>query len=194
MVVDKVEQGQTCIQYLRSQNVGRASFMILEKIHPSAGMESLATPENVPRLFDLVKPKEPRFAPLFFKALGNTLVTENIEQANRIAYGQHRWKVVTLAGQAIELSGAMSGRGGMSSKLAADAVRPKVLRTYEKDSEDAAHPLEEAVRAVRAAEEALEDLRASGPQLDVAYQKLGLDIENGKRRIADADKRVRDLK
>jgi len=200
MVVDTVEQGQACIGYLRSQNVGRAAFMILQKIAPSPGMQPMATPENVPRLFDLVKPKEPRFAAVFYKALGNTLVAENMDQANRIAYGQRRWKVVTLAGQLIELSGTMSGgggqpaRGGMSSKLAADAVRPEVLKGYEKDSEDTAQHLEEAVRAVRVTEEELERLKTSGPQIDVAYQKLSLDLENGKGRIAEAEKRARDLK
>lgn len=163
-------------------------------------MQPIATPENVPRLFDLVKPKDPKFAPAFYKALGNTLVAENMDQANRIAYGQRRWKVVTLTGQLIELSGTMSGgggqpaRGAMSSKLAADSVRPEVLRGYEKDSEDAAQHLEEVVREVRAAEEELERLRTSGPQVDVAYQKLSLDIQNGKGRIADAEKRLQDLK
>jgi chromosome segregation ATPase len=72
------------------------------------------------------------------------LLAINVDQANRITYRQHRWKVITLTGQLIELSGTMSGgggqpaRGGMSSKLAADAVRQEVLRGYKKDREDAA--------------------------------------------------------
>ena len=199
MVVDTVEQGQTCIAYLRSQNVGRASFMILLKITASSGMQPISTPENVPRLFDLVKPKDPRFAAAFYKVLGNTRCRKHGPSQSH-CYGQRRWKVVILISQLIELSGTMSGgggqpaRGGMSSKLAADAVRPEVLRGYEKDSEDAARYLEEASRAVRAADEELERLRTSGPQIDVAYQKLSLDLENGKGRIAEAEKRVRDLK
>jgi structural maintenance of chromosome 4 len=200
MVVDTVEQGQTCIAYLRSQNVGRASFMILQKISAVPGMQPINTPENVPRLFDLVKPKDPRFAAVFYKALGNTLVAESMEQANRIAYGQRRWKVVTLTGQLIELSGTMSGgggqpaRGGMSSKLAAEAVRPEVLRGYEQECEDAARHLEEANQMVQSAEAELERLRNHGPQMDVAFQKLTLDLQNGKGRIADAEKRLQDLK
>ena len=55
MVVDTVQQGQTCIEYLRKQNVGRANFLVLEKIDETNGMRSIQTPENVPRLFDLVK-------------------------------------------------------------------------------------------------------------------------------------------
>ncbi|KAF8079236.1 RecF/RecN/SMC N terminal domain-containing protein [Lyophyllum atratum] len=199
MVVDKVDQGQACIEYLRAQNVGRASFMVLEKLTQSSGMAKIATPENVPRLFDLIKPKDQRFAPAFFKAVGNTLVAENMEQANRIAFGARRWKVVTLSGQLIETSGTMSGggsqpaRGAMSSKLASDAVNPQVLRTYEQDSHDAAQRLEQALQELRTAEEDLDRLRHSGPQIDIAFQKTGLDIENSRRRISDAEKRVQEV-
>ena len=201
MVVDTVEQGQSCIEYLRSQNVGRASFIVLQKLPATDGLHKMATPENVPRLFDLVQPKEPRFAPAFYKAIGNTLVAENMEQANRIAFGgQRRWRVVTLAGQVIDVSGTMSGggtqptRGAMSSKLAAETVRPEVLRTYEKESEEAVRHLDEAMQQARAAETELDRLIKSGPQIDIALEKLGLDVENGKRRIFEAQKRVRDLK
>ncbi|KAG5639651.1 hypothetical protein H0H81_008812 [Sphagnurus paluster] len=199
MVVDKVEQGQACIEYLRAQNVGRASFMVLEKLTHSSGMAKIATPENVPRLFDLIKPKDPRFAPAFYKAVGNTLVAENMEQANRIAYGARRWKVVTLGGQLIETSGTMAGggsqpaRGAMSAKLAVDAVSPQVLQSYEKDSHDASQRLEQVLEALRDAEEELERLRNSGPQIDMAFQKLGLDIENSKRRIAEAERHVKEV-
>ena len=64
MVVDRVEDAQACIDYLRKHNVGRASFMVLEKLN-TEGFTKISTPENVPRLFDLINPKETRFAPAF---------------------------------------------------------------------------------------------------------------------------------
>lgn len=199
MVVDKVEQAQSCIQYLRDQNLGRATFTVLEKLRTD-GMEKIATPENVPRLFDLVQPKEERFAKAFYKALTNTLVANDMEQANRIAFGAKRWRVVTLAGQLIETTGAMSGggnqpaRGAMSSKFAPEAVRPEVLRALEQDSAEAEKHLELATKAAQAAEMELDKLRRSIPETETAFQKLGLDIENGKRRISEAEKRISDLK
>jgi structural maintenance of chromosome 4 len=196
MVIDQVEQGQACIDYLCSQNAGRASIVLDKLPRSSSSMNKISTPENVPRLFDLIKPKDPKFLPAFFKAVGNTLIANDMEQANRIAFGgSSRWKVVTLAGQVIDTAVMMSGggnqpaRGGMSSKLAADVVRQEVLRGYEQDSQDAAQKLEEAGRALREAEEALEQLRLSGLQIEMAHQKLGLDIENSKKRIADTEKR-----
>lgn len=200
MVVDNVDQAQACIDHLRKQNLGRASFLVLSKLR-SDGMQKIPTPENVPRLFDLIKCKEPRFAPAFFKGLNNTLVAENLDQANRIAFGgQRRWRVVTLAGQLIDASGTMSGggnhvaRGGMSSKFAEEAVSPEVLRKYEQDSEQAAQELEKTLRASKEMEGEMDALSRVGPQIDVAIEKVNLDIRNGAKRIADAEKRVRELK
>jgi structural maintenance of chromosome 4 len=147
MVVDTVQQGQACIEYLRKQNVGRANFLVLEKIDETNSMRPIQTPENVPRLFDLVKPKEARFAHAFYKGLRDTLVAQDLAQANRIAFGGRRWRVVTLAGELIDSSGTMSGGGakprggGMSSKLAADAVQPEVLRSMNRTANLQPHSL-----------------------------------------------------
>ena len=200
MVVDTVEQGQACIEYLRSQNIGRASFIVLEKLTNLRGMEPIQTPENVPRLYDLIKPKDPRFASAFYKGVNNTLVANDMDQATRIAYGQRRWRVVTLAGQLIDTSGTMSGggsqpaRGGMSSKLPAEAVRPEVLAQYERESEEAAKELDRAVQEAREAEAERDRLARLGPTFDMSYEKLGMEVETNKKRILDAERRVKELK
>ncbi|KIJ54318.1 hypothetical protein M422DRAFT_153955 [Sphaerobolus stellatus SS14] len=200
LVVDKVEQGQACIEYLRKQNVGRANFMVLEKLSTN-GMDRIATPEDVPRLFDLITPKEPRFASAFFKGVGNTLVASDLEQANRIAFGgQRRWRVVTLAGQLIDTSGTMSGggskvmKGAMSSKLAADAVGPDVIKRYEKENENVVQQLEEAMQELRQAEADADALSKKIPKIEIDIQKVELDIQTSSKRIAEAEKRILDLK
>lgn len=199
MVVDRVEQAQTCIEYLRKNNVGRASFMVLEKLGTGHNA-ALQTPENVPRLFDLVKPKSPHYLPAFSKALGNTLVAKDMEQANRIAFGGvRRWRVVTLDGGLIETSGAMSGggsqpsRGAMSSKFASGSISPQVLQSYEKESEQATEQLQKVTAELREAEAELERLMSRDPEIEIALQKIGMDIENSKKRIGGAERRVKEL-
>lgn len=199
MVVDTVEQGQACIEHLRKQNLGRASFMVLEKLSTN-GMAKIKTPEDVPRLFDLIKPKDPKLAPAFYKAAYDTLVAENMEQANRIAFGgQRRWRVVTLAGQLIESSGAMSGggsvvRGLMSSKLPTDGVSPEVLRELEQTSETAESARDNAIHALRETEAELEALTQAGPGIDTGIQKLKMEINNVSGRIVELEKRARDFR
>lgn len=69
-------------------------------------MHKIQTPENVPRLFDLVKVEDPKFRLVFYFALRDTLVAKNLDEATRIAFqNEKRWRVVTLQGQIIEVSG-----------------------------------------------------------------------------------------
>ena len=53
---------------------------------------------------------------------------------------------------------------------------------------------QEAGRMVKEAEEELEKLGLSGPQIDMAHEKWGLDIENSKKKFADASKRWQEVR
>lgn len=59
----------------------------------------------MPRLVDLIRIEDERVRTAFFFALRNTLVANDLEQASRIAYGQQRYRVVTLKGDLIEMTG-----------------------------------------------------------------------------------------
>ncbi|KAE8144032.1 RecF/RecN/SMC [Aspergillus pseudotamarii] len=171
MVVDTVEN-----------NLGRANFILLDRL-PRRDMSAVFTPESVPRLFDLVKPKDPKFAPAFYSVMQNTLVAKDLEQANRIAYGARRWRVVTLDGQLIDTSGTMSGggtrvaRGAMSSKQVADTSKEQ--RKFQAFQEKQRH-IEAAMR------EKSEEI----PRVETKIQKILIEIESTNRSLADAQRRT----
>lgn len=48
--------------------------------------EHFSTPENVPRLFDLIKVKDERMKLAFYAAMGNTLVAKDLDQ---VAFSFH---------------------------------------------------------------------------------------------------------
>ena len=197
LVVDSVAVGQQCIEYLRKNNLGRANFICLKEL-PRRDLTEIETPEGVPRLFDLVKPQDDVFRPAFFSVLQNTLVAENLEQANRIAYGARRWRVVTLNGQLIDVSGTMSGggtrvaRGGMSSKLVAETSKEQVAK-LEVDRDELEHTFQAFQQRQRELEANLKELNERMPQLGTLMQKGRLEIESLERNLADAERRVTEL-
>ena len=197
MVVDSVEVGQQCIDYLRKNNLGRANFILLDRL-AKRDMAPMDTPENVPRLFDLVKPKKDIFQPAFYSVLQNTLVARDLEQANRIAYGARRWRVVTLDGQLIDVSGTMSGggtrvaRGGMSSKLVAETTKEQVSK-LEVDRDALEKQLEEFQNRQRELDARYKELQAEIPVLETQMQKINLEIESSTRNTADAERRIAEL-
>jgi structural maintenance of chromosome 4 len=198
MVVDTVEAGQQCIEYLRKNNVGRANFIVLDRL-PERDLSTISTPENAPRLFDLIKPKDSRFAAAFYSVLHDTIVAKDLTQANRIAYGAKRWRVVTLEGGLIDKSGTMTGggtkvsRGAMSDKLVADMSKETVAR-LEKDRD----ALEAEYTQFRSEQTELEKKVASlekrGPELEMQQSKLTLEICASGKAMDDAQKQLTELK
>ena len=69
-------------------------------------MAPISTPDNSPRLFDMVRVKEESMRPAFYFAMRDTLVATDMDQATRMAFQKDkRWRVVTLQGQIIEMAG-----------------------------------------------------------------------------------------
>ncbi|XP_052868300.1 structural maintenance of chromosomes protein 4 [Anopheles cruzii] len=113
IVVETVNTAQACIDFLKQHDIGRASFIALEKMqqYQRNCHNKIQTPEDVARLFDLIRVEDERVLPAFYFALRDTLVAENLDQGQRIAYGAKRYRVVTIGGDVIETSGTMSGGG-----------------------------------------------------------------------------------
>lgn len=197
MVVDTVEVGQQCIDYLRKNNLGRANFILLDRL-PKRDLNTILTPDNVPRLFDLVKPKDPKFAPAFYSVMQNTLVAKDLDQANRIAYGARRWRVVTLDGQLIDTSGTMSGggtrvaRGAMSSKQVGDISKEQMVQ-MEGDLEEMERKYQHFQEKQRRVEATLREKTEEIPRAETKMQKMMIEIESAKRSRTDAERRVQEL-
>lgn len=88
LVVDTVAQAQACVNFLRTNNVGRATFIILERIQGlgARAQQPFAGPDGSLRLFDLITPKDAKFAVAFYHALQDTLVADTLDEATRIAF------------------------------------------------------------------------------------------------------------
>ena len=185
ILVDNPETAKACIEFLRANNVGRGNFFALDK--PTHQWKSKmrahgAFPENVPRLVDLIRPQDDKFLPAFYHFLRDTLVAETQEQAQRIAFGATRYRVVTLRGDTIEISGSMSGGGKpMSGKMgsqvsAADEVDGARLKQMEGD----VHAAEEAHRAAAKAktdcEERMRFLSSELQKSELEHKKLRLEL------------------
>jgi structural maintenance of chromosome 4 len=196
-VTDTVEGGQQCIEYLRKTNLGRGNFMCLDKLG-NRDLSPIETPENVPRLFDLIKAKDEKFKSAFYHSLQNTLVAKDLAQANRIAYGAKRWRVVTLDGQLIDKSGTMSGGGNtvkkglMSSKLVPDTSKEQVAK-LEVDRDSLEKDFQKFQDRQRELETTLRDLNDQIPRLDTKIQKIGLEVESSAKNLADTQRRIKEL-
>ncbi|KAJ3416526.1 hypothetical protein HDV05_001263 [Chytridiales sp. JEL 0842] len=204
IVVETVESAQRCIEFLKNNNIGRATFLCLDKVREHPGMAPIQTPDGVPRLFDLVQPSEPRFAPVFYQVLSDTLVAQDLQQANRIAFGKtRRFRVVTVTGQMIETSGTMSGggtkpqKGGMKSKFSAAAVAgisPEAVANLETVEADWEMKLQAIVNRKNTVQGRLIDSKERLPQIQFQLSKVEMEIKSLEKQIAGTKDQIKTLK
>ncbi|XVH30594.1 chromosome segregation protein SMC [Haloferacaceae archaeon DSL9] len=104
--------GASCIDYLKSRNAGRATFLPITKMQ-NRGLPNLP---NHPGVVDFARnlvDYESRYERVFSYVLGSTLVVEDMNTA-RDLMGDFR--MVTLDGDLVERSGAMTGGSGGGSR------------------------------------------------------------------------------
>uniref|UniRef100_A0A5F9D393 Structural maintenance of chromosomes protein n=2 Tax=Oryctolagus cuniculus TaxID=9986 RepID=A0A5F9D393_RABIT len=184
IVVDSIDTAQECVNFLKRHNIGVATFIGLDKMAVWAKkMNKIQTPENTPRLFDLVKVKDEEIRQAFYFALRDTLVTDNLDQATRVAYQKdRRWRVVTLQGQIIEQSGTMTGggsrvmKGRMGSSVVVEISEEelnKMESQLQRDSKRAMQIQEQKVQL----EEAVVKLRHSEREMRNTLEKFTASIQ-----------------
>lgn len=199
LVVDNVAIGQQCIEHLRRHKLGRAHFVLLESLQVNTrAMAPVSTPEGVPRLFDLVVPKEARFAPAFYHQLGDTLVAQDLAQANRIAYGARRWRVVTLDGQLIDRSGTMSGGGtrvirGLMGATLLDDVSAEQAARLDKEYEAAEALLQGQESSIAQLAALVQERESRAPLLEQQLALRDMDVATTSQRIVDAEHRLHEM-
>ncbi|MFH1787770.1 MAG: chromosome segregation protein SMC [Candidatus Altiarchaeota archaeon] len=104
IVVDDVKVAGKCIDYLKKKQVGRATFLPLDKI-------SVGTQKNLPDgaigfARDKIK-TEAQYRKVFDYVFGDTVIVKDLKSAEKLGVGEIR--MVTPDGELLEKSGAITG-------------------------------------------------------------------------------------
>jgi chromosome segregation protein len=155
VVVEDDGVGQQGIEYLKRRNAGRATFLPMTKMR-SRGLGSLPDHEGVIDFAYELVDFDPKYADVFSYVLGDTVVVDEIETARELM-GRHR--LVTLDGDLVEKSGAMTGGSSSGSRYSfSKSGKGQLERVAERihQLEDERSDVREELRGV---EDRLEDAR-----------------------------------
>ncbi|KAA0009369.1 MAG: chromosome segregation protein SMC [Thermoplasmata archaeon] len=126
IIVDDDGVAAKCIEYLKKNNYGRATFLPLNKLMTGKprGKALLAVRHEgvVGFAIDLVK-YEPRYHAALWYVFGDTIVVKDMDTARELMGGI---RIVTLDGDIIEASGAITG-GSMEARAIFGAAERKKI-------------------------------------------------------------------
>lgn len=225
IVVETADDAAAVIKLVREHDVGLVHLLILEKMthwtgrwndfsrrYPEGG------PEDTKRLFDLIKVNEgqERLLPVFYYSLFDTLVCKDLEQGTKInKQGRERFRFVTLNGNLIEASGALTGggkpikgkmklddtsrRSSVTSGGLEDEDPEEFLKNLQTDISTktvSISALEEAISAMQSKYDSLgvelATMKSNAPRLEMEVKALEDQLDVIKKNILEAEKAVKD--
>ncbi|MFB6093504.1 MAG: chromosome segregation protein SMC [Halanaeroarchaeum sp.] len=210
VVVDDDGVGQHCIDYLKSRNAGRATFLPLSELQDRSLPTEPADPGVIGYAYDLVD-FDDRYAAVFSYVFGDTLVVEDLETARELM-GNRR--MVTLEGDLVEKSGAMTGGSRSGSRYSfsetgkgqLDRVAERIqrledereerreeLRSIEERLEGAREKRADATEQLRDVESDLDRVRGERTETEERIESLQERIEDLEAEREDVDERMREL-
>ncbi|MBI0582835.1 MAG: chromosome segregation protein SMC [Methanomassiliicoccus sp.] len=163
IIVDDDEVASQCIQYLKRNGLGRATFLPLTKMLDGRprGKAIMAAKEAAGFAIDLVKFDE-RYRAAFWYVLGDTVVVDTLDKARRLMGGV---RLVTQGGELLEASGAMVGGNVEQSQLKFGAASKGKL-------EEVASKLDEAIQASTKLQADLSQVRSDMISVEARIREL----------------------
>jgi chromosome segregation protein len=168
VVVDDDGVGQDCIDYLKRRNAGRATFLPLTEMD-DRGLPSLPAHPGVVDFAQNLVEYDDQYAGVFSYVLGTTLVVEDMDTAREL---MGRYRMVTLDGDLVETSGAMTGGSGGGTRYAFSKTGTGKLERIA----DEIHELEDERQSLR-----------------TEIQSVADDIEDARERVSAAAEKVRSV-
>ncbi len=200
IVVDTEDDAIRAINYLKQIRGGRATFLPLNKIKKN--FEKIDLDKSVLKekgvidyAVNLVR-CEKKFRPIFNFVYRDTLVVDSLENAKRIMDGR---RIVTLDGDLIEKSGAMTG--GSSEKMKSGILQVKELLKREKEILEEITilnskksvlngELKKSEDAWRDAQKKIEEIEKNINEVQNELNVLKAKIEGYERRLSEIDQRI----
>ena len=215
IVTQEENDAKRLIEYLRKNNLGRASFLPISAIHGRKlekinnhginGVIGIAS--------DLVK-CDKKYNDIVLNLLGRTVIVENMDSAITLAkLNNYSFKIVTIQGDIINPSGAMSGgsvaqktvnilgRGREIEEITKDLnTLQKQINTISKEKEELSTSITDTIENAAALEKDLQDIeikyateKQKVEMIDSSVLKLEQNLEKAKKELENITKQKEEI-
>ncbi len=216
IVVDNEDVAGKCVEYLKKQRIGRATFLPLNKLRSDVMDDERAPGKSIgfARNF-ITSPK--KFEKIFDYVYGDTVLVKDFESAKKVGIGE--WRMVSVDGELISREGAITGgytkEAAVFIKFSSTEEMEKELKSFEKRMveldgdrqelelrrkkiEEKIAKLEDSVSAGKTDQEKIrlekEALVARREELHQRNNEIDARIEGLKKKISEGSDLVKKLK
>lgn len=189
IVTDTEEDAKKLVNHLRKFNLGRASFLPitsvrgkkLEKIKAERGVIGIAS--------DLVK-FDKKYEQIILSLLGRTLIVDGMDNAINIARkNSYGFKIVTLEGDVLNPSGAISG-GSVSTKTVNILGRSREIEALKKEISSLEKKINNLKKEKEEYQDSIEDTLEEVAALDNELKDIEIVYATEKQKVVSIEETV----
>jgi chromosome segregation protein len=191
IVVENDDAATACVEVLKRERVGRASFIPLDKIKTQSPRKIPSAEGVIDFALNLVK-FEAKMRPAFEFVFSDTIVTKDFDTAKSLGF--HGQRSVTVEGDLVERSGLMTGgyyqRGGTGLSLQVEDISPEIAKRLQ--------GLEDILTDLRSKQDKLKNerrtLEKELQELSKTNYRARLELEKLEERLDEQENRSQVLK
>ena len=202
IVTDTEDEAKKLVNYLRENNLGRASFLPISSVKGNklAKIDKTGINGFVGIASDLVETNK-KYDEILQNLLGRTVIVENIDNAVALAKkNKYSFKIVTLEGDVINPSGAISG-GSVQKKTVSLLGRGKEIKSLEKELKNIQKNIEKLQEEEKAYKESISEVLNSFEieqkklqEIEITYATENQKQENIKLEILKQEAKLEKIK
>ena len=188
IVTDSEEEAKRLVNYLRENNLGRASFLPITSVKGQkiGSIHTRGIEGVIGIASDLVK-NDKKYDGIILNLLGRTVVVDNIDNAVKLAkLNSYKFRIVTLKGDIINPSGAISG-GSVSNKTVSILGRGKEIKELENELEILRNKMHKVEENKIKYEESISEILNSFDVKQKEIQELEIVYATEKQKIDNLD-------
>ena len=185
IVVDDEHVASVAIELLKSSRAGRTTFIPLNKM--SKAPTKLALPKDkgvIDFAINLVD-FDDEYINAFYYAVGDTVVVEDMECAKRLI---GRYRMVTLAGELFEKSGAITGGAARRSRFTFSQNDDKELEEFKQKIKEMEEKSQNLVAKKSNLERKLQEIRQQFSDCTSEHSKAKIELDNMTRNYENSEK------
>ena len=194
IVTDTEEEAKKLVNYLRDNNFGRASFLPISSVKGQkvSGINTSKVDGIIGIASDLIK-TDKKYNEIILSLLGRTVIVEDINSAIKLArQNSYKFKIVTLKGDVINPSGAISG-GSVATKTASILGRGKEIKALEKELFEIKSKIEKLQAEKEKYENSISSLLEKFEEKQKEAQELEIVYATEKQKIDTIDSEIEKL-
>ena len=194
IVTNTEEEAKRLVNYLRDNKLGRASFLPLSSVKGQkiTGINSRGIDGVIGVASDLVK-TDRKYEEIILNLLGKTVVVEDIDSAVKLAkQNSYKFKIVTLKGDVINPSGAISG-GSVQEKTVSILGRGKEIKSLEAELVKIQEKIEKVEKEKNEYENSISDILGKFDDKQKEVQDLEIVYATEKQKVDNFDLEITKL-